>query len=334
MPPPVRRPALVAFATCSVALLFAGAALAGNGGVAPPSPASPTAGHIRDVYWLILGITGGIFLLVSITLIVFIVRYRSRGRPREVEGPQIRGHTNLELAWTAGPVVVLAIIAGFVFWQVSDIGGAPGSSASTGPPAREQIRVEGIQYYWEYVYPNGAISVDRLRLPYQRGVRLKIESKDVAHSWWVPALAGKLDAIPGKTNFLSFRPTKLGTFRGQCAEFCGLLHADMATLVEVLPAAAYDAWVRKRASDRLALGRETFEGVCAKCHGLAGQGGVGPNIAQSALLRDRAGLSRLIRHGGIKMPAVGRDWPQQQLDATIAYLRQRFVQRSGGGGQG
>jgi cytochrome c oxidase subunit 2 len=334
MPAPVRRPALVAFATFTVALLFAGAAVAGNGGVAPPEPASPTAGHIRDVYWLILGVTGGIFLLVATTLIVFIVRYRSRGRPREVEGPQVRGHTNLELAWTAGPVVVLAIIAGFVFWQVSDIGGTPGSSATTGPPAREQIRVEGRQYYWEYVYPNGAISVDRLRLPYRRGVRLKIVSEDVAHSWWVPALAGKLDAIPGKTNFLSFRPTKLGTFRGQCAEFCGLLHADMATQVEVLPAGEYDAWVRKRAADRLALGKEAFDGVCAKCHGLAGQGGVGPNIAQSALLRDRAGLTRLLENGGIKMPAVGKDWPRSQLDGTIAYLRQRFVQRSSGGGQG
>jgi cytochrome c oxidase subunit II len=334
MPPPVRRSALVAFATFTVALLFAGAAFAGNGGVAPPEPASPTAGHIRDVYWLILGITGGIFLLVATTLIVFIVRYRSRGRPREIEGPQVRGHTNLELAWTAGPVVVLAIIAGFVFWQVSDIGGAPGSSANTGPPAREQIRVEGVQYYWEYVYPNGAISVGRLRLPYQRAVRLKIEGDDVAHSWWVPALAGKLDAIPGKTNYLSFRPTKLGTFRGQCAEFCGLLHAEMATRVEVLPAAEYDAWVRKRASDQLALGKETYQGVCAECHGLAGQGGVGPNIAQNPLLGDRAGISRLIRNGGIKMPAVGKDWPKQQLAATIAYLRQRFVQRSGGGGQG
>jgi mono/diheme cytochrome c family protein len=108
----------------------------------------------------------------------------------------------------------------------------------------------------------------------------------------------------------------------------------MATHVEVLPAAEYDAWVRKRATDRLALGKETFDGVCAKCHGLAGRGGVGPNIAQNPLLSDRAGLTKLLENGGIKMPAVGKDWPQTELDATIAYLRQRFVQGSGGGGQG
>jgi cytochrome c oxidase subunit 2 len=330
MPPPVRRSLFVAFVTFSLALLTAGAALAGNGGVAPPSPASPTARHIRDIYWLILGVTGGIFVLVATTLLVFVVRYRSRGRPREVEGPQVRGHTNLELAWTAGPVVLLAIIAGFVFWRVSDIG----DTSAAGAQAREQIRIEGHQYYWEFVYPNGAISVDHLRLPYNRVVRLEIVAPDVDHSWWVPALGGKLDAIPGKTNHMTLRPTKLGTFRGQCAEFCGLLHAEMLSETEVLPADEYDSWVSHRKNDLPALAKETFVGVCAKCHGLAGQGGVGPNIASNSLLGDRKGITKLLRNGGIKMPAVGKDWPQEQLDATIAYLQQRFRQGSSGGGQG
>jgi cytochrome c oxidase subunit II len=334
MPPPLRRSALVAFATFAHALVLSGAALAGNGGVAPPAPASPTAGHIRDVYWLILGVTGGIFLLVSATLVLFIVRYRSRGRPREVEGPQVRGHTNLELAWTAGPVVILAIIAGVVFWRVSEIGGAPSTSAAANVPPRDTVRVEGHQYYWEFVYPNGARSIDHLRLPLGRETRLQVVSSDVAHSWWVPALAGKLDAIPGRTNYMAFRPNKLGTFLGQCAEFCGLLHADMKARVEVLPADQYASWVRGRVADRLALGKESFQGVCAKCHGFAGQGGVGPNIAQSPLLHDRTGLTNLLRNGGIKMPAVGKDWSQQQLGALIAYLQRRFKQGSGGGGQG
>src|SRR5690349_17004474 len=99
MPAPVRRSAFVLVVV--LALAFAGAALAGNGGVAPPAPASPGAQSIREIYWLILAITGGIFLLVTVTLVLFMLRYRSRGRPRTVEGPQIRGHTNLELAWTA-----------------------------------------------------------------------------------------------------------------------------------------------------------------------------------------------------------------------------------------
>jgi len=331
MPPSVRRPVLVAFVAFA-ALALAGAALAGNGGLAPPTPASPTAHHIRNVYWLILAVTGAIFVGVVGTLIVFLVRYRSRGRPRELEGPQIRGHTNLELAWTAGPVVVLAIIAGFVFWQVSAIGGAPGSSAATGPPASEQIRVEGHQYYWEYVYPNGAISINRLRLPVDRGVRLQVVSADVAHSWWVPSLAGKLDAIPGKTNYLAFKPNKLGVYRGQCAEFCGLYHAQMLTHVDVLPGAQYDHFVKQRATDRVDLGKDEFQGVCATCHGLAGQGGYGPNIASNPILADRAGLTRLLRNGGIKMPAVGDDWSDTQINALLTYVKERFKLGSSGGG--
>jgi mono/diheme cytochrome c family protein len=106
----------------------------------------------------------------------------------------------------------------------------------------------------------------------------------------------------------------------------------MLSRVEVLPAGRYDSWVSARKGDRQALGKETFDGVCAKCHGLAGQGGVGPNIASNPLLGDRKGLSNLIRNGGVQMPAVGRGWPQEQLDATIAYLQKRFKQGGGSGG--
>jgi cytochrome c oxidase subunit II len=320
MPPPVRRSVFVLVVT--LALVPAGAALAGNGGVAPPAPASPGAQSIRDIYWLILGVTGGIFLLVTVTLVVFMIRYRSKGRPREVEGPQIRGHTHLELAWTAAPVLILAIIAGFVFWKVSDIGATSGSPTSS--PAREQVRIDGHQYYWEFTYPNGAVSVDHLRLPYNRPVRLRIVSHDVNHSWWVPALGGKLDAIPGHPNETTWVATKLGTFRGQCAEFCGLLHAQMLAQVDVLPAAQYAAFVRQRKNDKEALGKETFVGVCAKCHGLAGQGAIGPNIAANPLLGNKSGLTNILRTGVGKMPAVGNDWSQFQIDALIAYLHTRF----------
>jgi cytochrome c oxidase subunit II len=314
--------------------MAAPSAFAGNGGLAPPSPASPNAANIRDIYWLILGVSVAIFVLVGGALLLFVIRYRSRGRPREVEGPQIRGHTNLELAWTVGPVVILAIIAGFVFWKVSDINATSGLSSGEAA-GRDTTTIDGHQFYWEFVYPNGAVSVDHLRLPLDRTTRLKVVSADVAHSWWVPALAGKLDAIPGKTNYVNWRPTKLGTFPGQCAELCGLQHANMLAKAEVMPLAEYDAWVRGRLNDRAALGKETFVGVCAKCHGLAGQGGIGPNIASSALLKDPVALANVIRNGGVKMPAVGRDWRPAQLAATIAYLQRRFGAGGGsGGGQG
>jgi cytochrome c oxidase subunit II len=332
MPPPVRRSVFVLSVT--FALVLAGTAVAGNGGLAPPAPASPNAANIRDIYWLILAVTVAIFVLVVGALLLFVVRYRSRGRPRELEGPQIRGHTNLELAWTAAPVVILAIIAGFVFWKVSDINatsGVPSDRAET----QNTTTIDAHQYYWEFVYPNGAVSVDHLRLPYNRTTRLKIISADVAHSWWVPSLAGKLDAIPGKTNYTDWRPTKLGTFPGQCAELCGLQHANMLAKAEVLPADEYDAWVRNRVNDAAALGKETFVGVCAKCHGLAAQGDIGPNIASNPLLNDPKALANVIRNGTGKMPAVGKDWQQPQMAATIAYLHRRFGQGGGsGGGQG
>ena len=331
MPPSVRRSVFVLSVT--LALVLTGTALAGNGGLAPVSPASPDAKNIRDVYWLILAISVGIFVLVVGALLIFIVRYRSKGRPREIEGSQVHGHTKLELAWTAGPVILLAFISGFVFWKVSDIG-ATSSIPASERQAKDEITIEGHQYYWNFTYPNGAISVDTLRIPYNRTIKLTIRSADVAHSWWIPALGGKMDAIPGKTNHLTLRATKLGTFPGQCAEFCGLLHTAMLANVEVLPADQYDSWVNARANAQLALGKETFVGVCAKCHGLAAQGDVGPSIAQNPLLGDENGISKIIRHGTGKMPAVGNDWSQEQLDATIAYLRQRFAQGASGGGQG
>jgi cytochrome c oxidase subunit 2 len=323
----VRRLLPVLVCVALLALALAGAAVAGNGGFAPVAPASPNEGGIRSVYWLILGFTGFIFVLVEAALVLFIVRYRSRGRSREVEGPQVIGHTNLELAWTAGPVVILAVIAAFVFYKVSGIRNAP---AATG--GSQTIRIEGHQFYWEFVYPNGAISVNTLRVPLQRKIELDIVSADVAHSWWVPALGGKLDAIPGQTNRQSFRATRLGTFRGQCAEFCGIQHAAMLAYVKVLPPDEYDRWVSRRLESPSEVGRETFQGVCATCHGLDGQGDIGPPIAQSPLLADRNAMKLLLRQGRNKMPAVGAGWSDKQLNATIDYLQKRFHAGGSSGG--
>src|SRR5207249_8119058 len=175
-------------------------------------------------------------------LVLFIFKYRSAGRPREVEGPQVIGHTNLEIAWTVAPVLILAAIAAFVFAKVAGIKNAPAAADA------QTIRIEGHQFYWQFDYPNGAISIDRLRVPVNRKIQLEIVSADVAHSWWVPALGGKLDAIPGQANRESFRATKEGTFRGQCAEFCGIQHAAMIAYVEVLQQEDYDMWVAGRLS--------------------------------------------------------------------------------------
>ena len=325
MPPPVARFRRVLTCVALLALGLAGTAAAGNGGLAPPSPASPGAEHIRSIYWVILGVTAAIFLLVEVTLVLFVVRYRSRGRARDVEGAQIRGHTKLELAWTAGPVLILAAIVGFVFYEISGVNGT-GVSAAT--PA-QTIRIEGHQYYWEFTYPNGKVAIDDLRLPLDRVAHFEIVSPDVNHSWWVPALGGKVDAIPGRTNRTAWLPKKLGTFHGQCAEFCGMLHAEMLTSVEVLPPDEFQAWLQSRTADD--VGHDTFVGVCAMCHGLSGQGLIGPPIAQSPLLADRKALTILLRNGRNAMPAVGSDWSEQQMTATIDYQQTRFKVKPSGG---
>jgi len=321
---PKRRSLLLAWACLLVLATPAGA---GNGGVAPVPPASPNAQAIRDTYWLVLGLTGGIFLLVETALVLFIVRFRRRRRPATAEGPQIRGHARLELLWTLVPVLVLATIAGFVLAKVPAIESAPTAKAA---PGRLEVTVEGRQYYWLFHYPDGQVSVDRLVVPVGRVVTLKVVSPDVVHSWWVPALGGKIDAIPGRTNTTWFRADRPGTYRGQCAELCGIEHALMRAQVEVVRPQAYRAFLASHAPGSAAVGRETFQGVCSKCHGAAGEGkGLAPPLQGRTFDQNTA---TVITEGIRRMPAVGAGWSQDQVAATIAYLKRRFSQGGARGG--
>ncbi len=329
MPAPVRRKLALAVL---LALVLVPAAAATNGGIAPQGPKSPNAEGIRELYWVILGITGAIFVLVEGALIVFVIRFRSRGRGRDVEGPQIHGSTRLELMWTAVPVVILALIATFVFYKLPGIKNVPSASAGD----RLNVKVEGRQFYWNFIYPNGVVQVNRMRVPAGRVVTLDITSPDVDHSWWVPSLGGKFDAIPGKTNHTWFETEGPGSFRGQCGEFCGLQHAEMKTVVEALPAGEFVQWLNQEAQAQRAgtstLGKMTFDGVCATCHGDRGQGLVGPKIDQNPLMGDRRGLVTLLENGRGKMPAVGKDWSDAQLNALLTYAKQEFAPKGAGGG--
>jgi cytochrome c oxidase subunit 2 len=300
-------------------------ALAGNGGFAPVEPESPNAERITQTYWFVVAFTGFIFLLVEGLLIAFVIKYRRRGRPVEVEGPQIRGHHRLEIAWTIAPVVILAAIASFVFYKLPGIQDVPSAEAAG---ERLDVIVEGRQFYFNYRYPDGVVAVDRLRVPVNRVVRLELVApvNDVIHSWWVPALAGKTDVIPGKPNHTWFQAEKEGLYRGQCAELCGVQHAAMLTAVEVLPEEEFDRWLAEQAEEQrspegeTALGRQTYRGVCAKCHGFRREGLIGPPITPAAVENEEA-IEELIQNGRGAMPAVGRGWEDQQLDAVIAYLQ-------------
>jgi cytochrome c oxidase subunit 2 len=321
----VLRKPLAALVLAAAALVVAAPALAGNGGFAPVPPESPNAERITTTYWVIVVFTGAIFVLVEGSLIYFIVKYRRRGRPVELEGPQIRGHNRLEIAWTVAPVVILAIIGSVVFYELPGIQDTPAASAA-GP--RLEIRVEGRQFYWNFRYPNGVIAVDRLRVPVNRVVQLEVTAPkhDVIHSWWVPALGGKIDAIPGKVNETWFQVDKEGLYRGQCAELCGVQHAAMLNAVEVLPQAEYNRWLEEQAGEQenprgdTALGRATYRAVCAKCHGFRREGLIGPPLTEAAVSNTEA-LKQLFEEGRGQMPPVGKGWHEAQVDAVISYLQ-------------
>lgn len=324
MAQPVRRKLFPAcLSLLALAFVLTGSALAGNGGIAPPAE-TPQAERIQDLYWIVLGISAVIFLLVEGALILFIVQYRNRGRPRTDEGPQIRGHTRLELIWTAIPVLILVVIMGFVFYKLPGIKDVDEANASG---SKLTVQVEGRQFYWRYVYPNGAVSVNELRLPAGRPVELELTAPefDVVHSWWVPEVAGKMDAVPGKVNHLSFEAPQPGVYKGQCAEFCGVQHALMLAEVRAVPGAEFDSWVSAQLRGGQGLGKQTFDGACAPCHGLAGEGLIGPPLEGNSTLADRELLLNVLENGKNAMPPVGRDWDRRQTEALVRYVQQEFT---------
>ena len=292
---------------------------------APVTPESSNAEGIRRSYLVVTIFTFAIFLLVEGLLVAFLVRYRRNKRARFEDGAQVHGATKLELAWTAFPVVVLFVIGAFVFIELPGIKDIP---AATAGEQQLDVTVTGRQFYWQFEYPNGAIAIDHLRAPVGVPVRLDVTSPDtdVIHSWWIPALGGKIDAIPGRVNQTWFKASKPGTYSGQCAELCGLEHARMLASVEVMPRDAFDAWLAQRRQEQTAgstdLGQEEWQGVCSKCHGLGGQGGIGPSIVGSPTLTDPAALGTLVRNGARTMPAVGAGWSDEQVTALAKYLKE------------
>jgi cytochrome c oxidase subunit 2 len=319
MPHGVRRKALVLTVVCAGALLFTAVALAGNGGIAPQPAASPGASSIRESYWFIVGFTTFVFVIVEGALVAFIIRYRRGKRPRNQDGLQIHGSTRLEIIWTVLPVLILVAIGAFVFVKLPHIADAPKASAAD----ETTIRVEGRQFYWMFHYPNGAVSVGTMVAPADNVVNEEVFSptNDVLHSWWVPRLAGKIDAIPGRTNHTWFK-APAGTYPAVCGDLCGIQHTMMQAAVEVVPRAQYEQFIAQRAANpsSIQLGQEEFQHVCAICHRLNSDY-VGPALGANPVLTHATDLTTILRQGVGKMPAVGSDWTQDQIDALVTYTK-------------
>jgi cytochrome c oxidase subunit II len=292
-------------------------------GLTPVDPDSPNTERIEDLYWFVAFWAAVVLLSVAVPLVIFVFRYRSRGRSRTVEGPQVHGSTRLEIAWTVVPVVILLIVTVFTFYKLPGIT----LDAEAGEEALK-VRVEGRQFYWQYRYPNGVIAIDTLRAPADRLVELELTApeSDVIHSYWVPDLFPKFDTIPGETTETSFRG-KVGTYQGQCAEFCGIQHAAMFARIEVLPAEEFDAWLteeaRQQESGDSPLGAQIFVGACVKCHGVGGRGLIGPALSPGAVANADA-VAEIVRNGRGKMPPIGEGWDDRQMKALTDYLKERF----------
>lgn len=206
----------------------------------PESGGSANADSIAHLYLVVLVIAGLIFVAVTGSLVYFLFRYRKR---RGQAAAQIHGNTQLEIAWTTGAGLILVALAVLTFFKLEGI-----ITPTPAPAAGHalHIKVTGRQYLWRYDYPNGAYSYERLVVPADTTVVLDLTSIDVNHSWWVPKLGGKADAIRGYTNHTWFKAPHPAVYSGQCAELCGEHHAEMIATVQVVPQARYTAWVARQ----------------------------------------------------------------------------------------
>ncbi len=233
----------------------------------PQSGGSSNADQIDSLYKITLYIALVIFVLVEGALGYALFRFRSR---KGAVAAQIHGNTRLEIGWTVGAAVILLALAGLTFAKLSSIQD-PVNSSPEGehlvsdssrlyasaqqklPPSGKSLKITvvGRQFVWQYIYP-GTTEADGLGAPYsyqqmvvptKTTVTLNIVSADVVHSWWVPQLGGKFQAVPGYHNYTWFKVEKPGVFRGQCALICGRGHARMTATVKAVPPAQFEAWL-------------------------------------------------------------------------------------------
>jgi cytochrome c oxidase subunit II len=264
-----------------VLALLVTAVPAGAGPILPEAgDGAQPAGDIRTLYAIVLIIAIVVFLGVEGVLFWCLIKFRAKkGRI----AAQIHGNTGLEIGWTVGAAVILVFltVATFVMLpgiknpSASDIDengnpvAANAAFAATdqeAPPggASMNIDVDGMQYAWQFTYP----SIDDKRVyaftdmyvPVGMTITLDIESNDVQHSWWIPELGGKFDALPGYTNKTWFKVTEPGRYRGQCAELCGRNHANMYASVVALPFDEWKAWYDRQATDLEAAEEAAAEG--------------------------------------------------------------------------
>jgi cytochrome c oxidase subunit II len=315
----------------AVVLLLGGCA----GSPSMLDPQSPQADHISALWWLMFAMAAAVFLIVTGLVVVAVVRRRRRDA--EATTPT-RDRRFVVVGGLVVPGVILAVIAvATVRTTNAVLSPAPGTVA---------IHVEGERWWWRVGYPDlGVTTANEIHVPVGERVDITVTSDNVIHSLWVPQLDGKVDLIPGQTNHLAFTARTAGTFRGQCAEFCGIQHAHMAVQVIAEPRDRFDAWVAAQARPAATPGNEAAQRgqrlvettSCAGCHRVAGtqaDGDAGPDlthvasrttIAAGALANTPAEMHRWLAETQQVKP--GALMPQLDLSADdigdlVAYLQE------------
>jgi cytochrome c oxidase subunit 2 len=292
--------------------------------VRPPADAIGTLSLIVGVIALL------IFIGVEGALVFAIWRYRA-SRHVAGEAATFERNRRLEIAWTAAPALILAVIFVLTLGTMAEINGA-------GVAPAMRIAATGRQWWWEFSY-GGVKTANELHIPVDTPIDLDVTSADVIHSFWVPELGPKKDMLPGVTNRLRLLAPRAGSYEGQCAEFCGIEHAWMRIRVVVQSRPEFDAWLRTQAQPRAATDAKAEQiflaNICVNCHtirGTAAAGTAGPDLTHmgararlgaGVLPNDvasmRAWLADPQRYKpGALMPSVPLS--NTDLDALAAYL--------------
>ena len=240
----------------------------------PPSilePAGPAAERVERLWWPMLWISVGVFVVVAGMLVFAIFRARNGADTSLIRTPVRWGDPFIAIA---GVFIPALILGGVFLFSLSEMNGL----ASDGAEADLTIEVIGHDWWWEVRYPNGAVTANEIHIPVGEPVRLELTSADVIHSFWVPELQVKTDQIPGRVNESWLQADSPGRYRGQCAEFCGLQHTNMVVYVVAEDPDDFEEWLDHEASDAMEpasdfaqRGQELFmESSCVGCHAIRG----------------------------------------------------------------
>jgi cytochrome c oxidase subunit 2 len=260
-------------------LLAAGLCMASPHDNPVPSIFAPRSTNAESLYHLsnfVLAITGVIFVVVFSLLVYVTVKFRNRATDVAREPAQVYGSTQIEVAWTVIPILIVVVL----FLSTARVIHALQDAAK--PAKAVAVTAIGHQFWWEFRYPElGIVTANELHIPVSTPTYLKLLSADTDHSFWIPQLAGKTDLIPNRINEMWMDPHQVGIYLGQCAQYCGTQHAKMLLRVSVESPEDFGAWVHAQKQpaiqdEKEAAGRRVFESTsCVNCHAVGGTNGTG-----------------------------------------------------------